>query len=143
MLCEIPASSYKPAHLASVSLASDVFMAFPKSANRQREEFVGFRCTCSHTLLWLISAMLLSCCTLLIKYYYVCTKSEGCIRSNSVTKRVILPQRSTRWRFSSVHFVLHLSATRLFAAEQHNNVQRGSCCPAAPASHTDKSEHNK
>lgn len=89
MLCEIPASSYKPAHLVSVSLASDVFMGFPKSANGQREEFVGFHCTCSHTLLWLISAMVLSCYTLLIKYYYVCTKSKGCMRSSFVTKRMI------------------------------------------------------
>lgn len=79
MLCEIPASSYKPAHLVSLSLASDVFMGFSKSANRRREEFVGFHCTCSHTLLWLISTMPLSCYTLLIKYYCVCTNFKGCI----------------------------------------------------------------
>lgn len=104
MLCEIPASSYKPAHLVSISLASDVFMGFSKSANRWCKEFVGFHCTCSYTLLWLISAMLLSCYTLLIKYYNVCTNFQGLHRKADLSPSVFsILQSSTRWRFSSVH----------------------------------------
>lgn len=123
MLCEIPASSYKPAHLVSVSLASDVFMGFSKSANRRREEFVGFHCTCSYTLLWLISTMLLSCYTLLIKYYCVCTNFKGCIGKHICPQACgSLPQSSTRWRFSSVHLCSRLLARRSCAAEQQQKM---------------------
>lgn len=133
MLCEIPASSYKPAHLVSLSLASDVFMSFPKSANRRREEFVAFHCTCSHTLLWLISAMLLSCYTLSIKYYYVCTKPKGCIRSD------LKPYDSYPNVPPGGALALFICAPsvgkKVVCSRATHNVQRGSCCPPAPASY--------
>lgn len=82
MLCEIPGSSYKPAHLVTLSLAADAFMGFSKSANRRHKisivllhlfNYSQYSCT----LLCLISTLLLSgnmmSCT--FKYVYsVCAQ---------------------------------------------------------------------
>lgn len=136
MLCEIPASSYKPAHLVSVSLASDVFMGFSKSANRRREEFVGFHCTCSHTLLWLISTMLLSCYTLLIQYYCVCTNFKGCIGKH-ICPQACDPYPKVPPGGALALFICAPSVWQEGRVRQNNKkkkVQQGSCCPSAPAS---------
>lgn len=144
MLCEIPASSYKPVHLVNVSLVPDVFMAFPKSANRRREEFVGSHCTCSHTLLWLISAALLSCCTILIKYYYVCTKSSGCApRGISVTKRASrTPRVPPGGALAPLIFAPPVRREGRFAAGRHKMRQQRSRCPSAPAKRTKSQSKN-
>lgn len=130
MLCEIPASSYKPAHLVSLSLVSDVFMDFPKSANRRREEFVRFHCTCSNTLLWLISAALLSRCTLLIKHYYVCTKSGGLRTDEHLCHQARDPYHKVP---PGGALALYIRARSVW---QEGRLRQSStkCCPSAPAS---------
>lgn len=85
MLCEIPGSSYKPAHLVTVSLAADAFMGFSKSANRRHKisivllhllNYSQYSCT----LLCLISTLLLSgnMMSYTFKYVFsVCTISRA------------------------------------------------------------------